>query len=116
MTLAKYFKVSMTLIFVLLICSACQSNREKGLSEYISVDELKNLSEKGASLNWGDFNKYSFADIGSGLYIRKYKIEGRHQLFITGKSLESPPAKIYIVNQNGKKLELTPDNLRELSG
>ncbi|ULO04900.1 hypothetical protein H1230_17325 [Paenibacillus sp. 19GGS1-52] len=116
MTLAKYFKFSMTLLFVLLICSACQSNREEGLSEYISVDELKNLSDKGVSLSWDDFNKYSFEDIGSGLYIRKYKIEGGHQLFITGKSLESPPEKIYIVNQSGKELDLTPDNLSELSG
>lgn len=114
MTLAKCFKFSMTLLFVLINCSACQSNREEGPSEYISLDELKSLSEKGVSLNWGDFNKYSFEDIGSGLYIRKYKIEGGHQLLITGKSLESPPEKIYIVNQNGKKLDLTQDNLSEL--
>ncbi|MDK8182340.1 hypothetical protein [Paenibacillus sp. UMB4589-SE434] len=110
MTLAKCFKFLMTLLFVVIICSACQSNREVGPSEFISLDELKSLSEKGVSLNWGDFTKYSFEDIGSGLYIRKYKIEGRHQLLITGKSLESPPEKIYIVNQNGKELDLTQDD------
>ncbi|MRN54930.1 hypothetical protein [Paenibacillus monticola] len=114
MTLVKCFKFSMTLLFVLTICSACQSNREEGPSEYISLDELKSLSEKGVSLNWDDFNKYSFEDIGSGLYIRKYKIEGGHQLFIKGKSLESPPDKIYVVNQSGKELDLTQDYLSEL--
>lgn len=114
MTLAKWFKFSMTLLFVLIICAACQSNREEGPRGYISLDELTSLSEKDVSLNWGDFNKYSFEDIGSGLYIRKYKIEGGHQLLITGKSLESPPEKIYIVNQNGKELDLTQDNLSEL--
>ncbi|MEK5234537.1 hypothetical protein NST99_02315 [Paenibacillus sp. FSL L8-0470] len=114
MTLAKCFKFSMTLLFILIICSACQSNKEEGPKEYISYDELKSLAEKGVSLNWGDFDKYSFEDIGSGIYIRKYKIEGGHQLLIKGKSLESPPEKIYIVNQNGKELELTQDNLSEL--
>ncbi|MBT2289035.1 hypothetical protein J7E73_07785 [Paenibacillus albidus] len=114
MTLSKCFKFSMTLLFVLIICSACQSNSEEGPSDYISLDELKSLSEKGVSLNWDDFNKYSFEDIGSGLYIRKYKIEGGHQLLIRGKSLENPPEQIFIVDENGKELDLTQDNLSEL--
>ena len=113
MKLAKFFKFSVTLFFVLIICSSCQSNKEEGLSGSISLDELKGLSEKGVSLNWDDFNNYSFEDIGSGVYIRKYQIEGGHQLFITGKSLKSLPEKIYIVNQNGKELYLTQDNLSE---
>lgn len=53
MTLAKCFKFSMTLLFILIICSACQSNKEEGPKEYISYDELKSLAEKGVSLNWG---------------------------------------------------------------
>ncbi len=69
MTIAKCYKFVMTLLFVLIMCTACQSNRDEGPREYISLDELKSLSEKGASLNWGDFSSYSFEDIGSGLYI-----------------------------------------------
>jgi hypothetical protein len=113
MKLTKTFMFSMTLFFVLIICSACQSNQEEGPSGYISLDELKILSEKGVSLNWDHLSMYSFEDIGSGIYIRKYQIEGGHQLFISGKSLKSPPEKIYIVKQNGEEIYLTKDNLIE---
>ena len=88
---AKLFKLSMTLLFILMICSACQNNKEEGSVEYISSDELRSLSEKGATLGWSDFSKFSFEDTGSGLYIRNYPVEGGHTLVITGKSLESPP-------------------------
>lgn len=107
-------KFSITLFLVLIICSACQSIKEEGTNGAISIDELYSLSQKGVSLNWDDFNQYSFEDIGSGVYLRKYQIEGGNQLFITGKSLKSLPEKIYIVNENGKKLYLTQDNLSEL--
>lgn len=114
MILSKYFKLLIILLFVLIICSACQSNKEEEKREYISIVELKSLSEKGEALNWNDFNKYSFEDIGSGLYIRRFRVEGGYQLLVSGKSLESPPDRVNIVNSVGKELELTPDYLGEL--
>ncbi|GIO91376.1 hypothetical protein [Paenibacillus lactis] len=110
----KSIKFSITFFLILIICSACLSTKEEGPSGAILLDELKSLSEKGVSLNWDDFNKYSFEDIGSGVYIRKYQIEGGHELFITGKSLKSLPEKIYIINKNGKELFLTQDDLSVL--
>ncbi|WP_340022435.1 hypothetical protein MHI24_25915 [Paenibacillus sp. FSL K6-1096] len=74
----------------------------------ITLTELKSLSEKEASLNWSDFDKYTFEDIGSGVYIRKYQVEGERKLLVSGKSLEQPPEKISIVDSSGKELELTP--------
>ncbi|MFI2859362.1 hypothetical protein ACH6EH_20000 [Paenibacillus sp. JSM ZJ436] len=109
----KNFKFSITLFFVLIICSACQNVKDAETNGTIPLDEWSSLSEKGVALNWDDLKKYSFEDIGSGIYIRKYKIEGGHQLFITGKSLNDPPDKIYIVNENGKEVYLTQDNLSE---
>jgi len=109
----KPIKFSITLFLILIMCSACLSTKEEGASGAILLDELKSLSEMGVSLNWDDFNKYSFEDIGSGVYIRKYQIEGGHELFITGKSLKSLPEKIYIINTNGKELSLTQDDLSE---
>lgn len=82
--------------------------------EAITLTELKSLSEKGASLNWSDFDKYAFEDIGSGIYIRKYKVEGERQLLVSGRSLEDPPDKISIVDSSGNELELTPENVEGL--
>lgn len=50
-----------------MIGSACQNNQEGGPDSYISMNELRGLSEKGATLDWSDLNKYSFEDTGSGL-------------------------------------------------
>ncbi|AIQ58699.1 hypothetical protein [Paenibacillus borealis] len=113
MKLAKLLKLSITLLFVLMICSACQNNKEGETGEYISLNELTSLTEKGDSLDWSDLNKYSFEDTGSGLYIRSYPIEGGHQLVLTGRSLESPPDKMYIIDQSGKELDFNQDNLSE---
>lgn len=113
---AKLLRLLTTLIFVLLICSACQNNKEAATSEYISHSELISLSAEAESLDWSDLSKYSFEDTGSGLYIRNYPVEGGHQLVLTGKSLERKPEKIYIVNQNGGELDFTQDNLSQLYG
>ncbi|AIQ41620.1 hypothetical protein MKZ24_21125 [Paenibacillus sp. FSL R7-0297] len=67
MRLAKYLKLSIIILFVLVIGSACQNNQEGGPDSYISMNELRGLSEKGATLDWSDLNKYSFEDTGSGL-------------------------------------------------
>ncbi|MEK3685157.1 hypothetical protein [Paenibacillus sp. FSL R10-2736] len=115
MRLAKYLKLSMIVLFVLMIGSACQNNQEGGLDGYISLDELTDLSEKGNTLDWSDLNKYSFEDTGSGLYIRNYPIEGGRRLVLTGRSLESPPERVYVVNQSGKELDFNPDSMSEWS-
>ncbi|GEM_PF-1446051 len=109
----KGSKLSMLLIITMLICSACQSASEEGEkpNDIIPLDELITLSEKDTLLNWDDFNNYSFEDIGSGFYIRKYKIEGGHELIVTGRSLESPPEKIYVVSKSGKEMDLTNEPL-----
>ncbi|WP_405107046.1 hypothetical protein MHH28_26300 [Paenibacillus sp. FSL K6-1217] len=112
MTLSKCLKLSMTLFLVFMFCTSCQNN--KGAGEYISLHELKSLSEKGTSLSWNDLGKYPFEDIGSGVYIRKYPIEGERQLLVRGKSLENPPEQISIVDSNGTEREFTPEIVGEM--
>ena len=111
MTHSTGFKLTIALLLIFIICTACQSNKEQGGGELITLTELKSLSEKGAALNWSDFDKYVFEDIGSGVYIRKYQVEGERQLVVSGKSLEQPPEKISVVDSSGKELEMTPENV-----
>ncbi|MEK3903446.1 hypothetical protein [Paenibacillus sp. FSL R7-0179] len=81
---------------------------------YIPINELKSLSEKAASLHWKDFDQYAFEDIGSGVYIRKYEIEGEGHLVVRGKSLENPPEQITMVDAEGKEWVFNPESLSEL--
>ncbi|MEK3834609.1 MULTISPECIES: hypothetical protein [unclassified Paenibacillus] len=106
MTLSKCLKLPMILLFVLILCTACQSHKEPGTSGYISLNELESLADKGAALNWSDFDKYPYEDIGSGVYIRRYPIEGEQQLLVRGKSLEKPPEQISIVDQKGEEQDV----------
>ncbi|ETT53531.1 hypothetical protein BK147_08620 [Paenibacillus sp. FSL R7-0337] len=86
---------------------------EVSVSGYIPINELKSLSEKATSLHWNDFDKYVFEDIGSGVYIRKYEIEGEGQLLVRGKSLEKPPEQITMIDADGKEREFNPESLSE---
>ncbi|MBP2112059.1 hypothetical protein [Paenibacillus silagei] len=106
MTLSKCLKLSVTLLFLLMFSTACQSHKEPGTSGYISLNELESLVDKGAALNWSDFDKYPYEDIGSGVYIRRYPIEGEQQLLVRGKSLEKPPEQISIVDQKGEEQDV----------
>lgn len=85
MTLSKCLKFSVTLLFLLMFSTACQSHKELGTSGYISLNELESLVDNAAALNWSDFDKYPYEDIGSGVYIRKYQIEGEGQLLVREK-------------------------------
>ncbi|WP_405110021.1 hypothetical protein MHH28_32445 [Paenibacillus sp. FSL K6-1217] len=87
---------------------------EISVSTYIPINEIKSLSEKAASLHWNDFDQYAFEDIGSGVYIRKYEIEGEGQLVVQGKSLENPPEQITMVDAEGKERVFNPESLSEL--
>ncbi|MEK3876471.1 hypothetical protein [Paenibacillus sp. FSL M7-0420] len=113
MTLSKCLKFSVTLLFLLMFSTACQSHKELGTSGYISLNELESLVDNAAALNWSDFDKYPYEDIGSGVYIRKYQIEGEGQLLVRGKSLENPPEQISVVDAEGKEREFNPENLSE---
>lgn len=116
MTLSRCLKLLMTLFFVLLIFTSCQNKEEEKAGEFISLHELKSLSEKGTLLSWNDFDKYPFEDTGSGVYIRKYQIEGGGQLLVRGKSLEHQPEQMSIVEPNGKEREFTSEIVSEIYG
>ncbi|MDN8588937.1 hypothetical protein Q0V21_09185 [Paenibacillus sp. 11B] len=109
-------KLSLVLLLLVAFCSGCQANNdheESGSS--IPLKELNTLAEKGDSLTWNDFAAYPYEDEGSGLYIRKYNIEGCHQLMISGKSLDNKPDHIYVVNKGGEKIDLLKENIKKLN-
>lgn len=108
-------KFSLLLLLLVVFCSGCQTNNGgEESSSSISLKELNVLAEKGDSLMWKDFAAYAYEDEGSGLYIRKYNIEGGHQLKISGKSLDKRPDHIYVVHKDGQKIDLLIENIKDL--
>ncbi len=62
----------------------------------LTLTDVIMLSEKGDKLSWEDFEKFSYIETGSGLYIRKYEIDERFSLLIGGSGLEEEPMYIYL--------------------
>lgn len=109
-------KLSLVLLLLVAFCSGCQANNDQGgASTSIPLKKLNTLAEKGDSLTWNDFAAYPYEDEGSGLYIRKYNIEGGHQLMISGKSLDKKPDHIYVVNKDGEKIDLLKENIKKMN-
>lgn len=113
--LSNQFKCSLMLLMLIFICSACQTNNsQEDSSSSIPLHELILLSEKEERLSWNDFERYEYEDEGSGLYIRKYNVEGGHHLIISGKSLDKKPDHIYVVRMNGQQIDFVKENIEGL--
>lgn len=74
--------------------------------------ELRDIILSKEEYTWSDFEQYQSEDIGSGVYVLKYKVDFDGEdievnLYITGSDLEKKPEKIYIdVNRSGEEEKL----------
>lgn len=113
--LSNQFKWSLMMLMLIFICSACQTNNsQEDSSSSIPLNELILLSEKGKRLSWNDFERYAYEDEGSGLYIRKYNVEGGRHLIVSGKSLDKQPDHIYVVRRDGQQIDFVKENIEGL--
>ncbi|MGC5772323.1 hypothetical protein [Paenibacillus pabuli] len=114
--MSKWPSNRLLLLLAILLLTSCQTlHGEQAPKVSITMDELRALAEKGGSLSWNDFKAYPYEDEGSGLYIRKYDVEGGNQLIISGKSLDKKPDHIYVVNKDGEKIDLLKENSKDLN-
>lgn len=90
-------------IFILVIVIMCLQN-----SMDLSVKEVDALiSSKGIdSISWGDFEKYPHKDVGSGNYVYRYELSEGSYLYLSGGDLDTPPMYIYIIEKDGKRVNL----------
>ena len=56
----------------------------------LTLDDVVMLSQKRDALSWSDFERYSGQDIGSGLYIMRYEIDERFEVWVGGVPDEKP--------------------------
>ncbi|GAF09373.1 hypothetical protein [Paenibacillus pini] len=74
---------------------------------------VQDLAQSGQDLTWNDFDDYPYEDIGSGLYIRNYKIDEDYHVSVGGASIEKKPLYIYLVKANGEKIDIRHDDMEQ---
>jgi hypothetical protein len=108
----KYLLGIAALLAVMVTFSTYSHKREPGNDNVISLHKLHTLVQKGKYLTWSDFEGYPFEDIGSGLYIRKYEVEGGGHLLLSGGSLELAPMSINLVKTSGEVIDIRYEDIR----
>lgn len=73
--------------------------RHSDSSSNLTLEKVRELSEKGEELSWSDFEQYPHEDIGSGLYIYRYDIDEHYYLLIGGGGPETTPAYLTLVSK-----------------
>ncbi|RCX07067.1 BlaR1 peptidase M56, partial [Anaerobacterium chartisolvens] len=61
-----------------------------GNENFLTLDELKLIAQKGDAISWDDFASYHGQDVGSGLYIMRYPMEPPYYVMVGGVPGEPP--------------------------
>ncbi|SNS47639.1 Signal transducer regulating beta-lactamase production, contains metallopeptidase domain [Anaerovirgula multivorans] len=61
-----------------------------GNENFLTLDELKLIAQKGDAISWDDFAPYDGRDVGSGLYIMHYPMEQPYYVRVGGVPGEPP--------------------------
>lgn len=69
----------------------------------LTIEKVIELSKKGDTLTWGDFEPYDNVDIGSGLYILLYDMEEPYYIIIGGTSMDINPMYIHLVSAQNQE-------------
>ncbi len=106
-------------VFVLIDQDWFLFKKEKTDSQTLTLEAVIELSHKGESLSWQDFELYKGTEIGSGLYILSYEIDDQYVLLVGGGSLQESPMYIRLVNKTDETrfIEIRDGNVENwLSG
>ncbi|MCM1328232.1 MAG: hypothetical protein NC253_02230 [Ruminococcus sp.] len=82
----------------------------------ISADKVRELAKKGDELTWSDFDGYAFTDIGSGLYVRVYSVEGGYTVAVGGGSLTEKPMYVRLSAGDGDYIDIRYDSVEKFLG
>ena len=69
----------------------------------LTIEKVIELSKKGDTLTWGDFEPYDNVDIGSGLYILLYDMEEPYYIIIGGTSMDINPMYVHLVSAQNQE-------------
>ena len=80
----------------------------------LTLDKLLEICSGDCSkLSWSDFRQYQAADIGSGLYILRYDIDGRYTLHIGGVPEEEPFYMIFSLTGADDGIDIREESVED---
>lgn len=79
----------------------------------LTIDKVKELAKKGDDLTWSDFEEFSGMDVGSGMYIMVYPVEGTDYRVTVGGSPDRKPMYIHFGKGDGNYIDLRKDSIDE---
>lgn len=79
----------------------CSGGDTEAAAKQLSLNDVILLSQKGFDLTWSDLDGFPYAEIGSGLYIRRYAINDAFFLLIGGSHPEEKPWYIRLCSESG---------------
>lgn len=78
----------------------------------LTMDKVKELAKKGGDLTWSDFEAFDGEDMGSGIYIMVYHVEGTdYTVVVGGGSLDRKPDYIRLGDENGNYIDIRYDSV-----
>ncbi|WP_172255547.1 hypothetical protein [Saccharibacillus deserti] len=90
----------------LVLPAACGSAVESGSSSpVLPLDEIREEAAKKTP-DWDTFNEYTHTDIGSGLYLWEYEVEGGRKLRMGGADLNAAPTQVQLIDAEGEVTDL----------
>lgn len=66
----------------------------------MTLSDVLKLSDRGEKLAWSDFDEFTGTDVGSGLYIMQYKIDGNFEMLVGGGSPDEELMYARLVHRN----------------
>ena len=78
----------------------------------MTLNDVMRLAELGDELDWADFKDYKGRDVGSGLYIWEYKLEGGFVLDVGG-DIQKKPIYILLSHDNDKGIDIRTEDVKE---
>ena len=80
----------------------------------LTLDKLLEICSGDCSkLNWSDFEKYESTEIGSGLYIYQYDIDGKYTLHIGGVPEEEPFYMIFSLTGADDGIDIREESIED---
>lgn len=77
----------------------------------LTLDDVRTLAEKGDALNLRDLAGFSHTDIGSGMYVFRFPIDGTYELLVSAADPEDKPISILLQRADGASIDIRTDGL-----
>ncbi|OWR30476.1 hypothetical protein CDO73_11215 [Saccharibacillus sp. O23] len=92
------------MLLSLAACNPVSKEAQAQPAVMLTVNEANAVIERG-TVKWDTFEKYKHTDIGSGLYLWEYEVEGGRKLQIGGADLNQAPTQIRLIDAEGEVVQ-----------